>query len=134
MYFVCFLLATDITVPAKFCSISWAALHKNIVPLSTLIPLFLSRNTICVHSSLETLSTDIFLFESRKWALVALVTWDVVVCVFIHGQIMTNEEAVSDTRAVLSVRSGFCAGSCGSFLTPPCTHFIRKGQYNEEYG
>lgn len=110
-------------------------LHKNVVLLSTLIPLFsVQKYCLSAHSSSKTLSADIFLFKSRKWAWVALVIWDVMVYVFIHGQIMINKETVSDTRAALSMRISFCADSCGSFLTPPCTHFIRKGQYNKEYG
>lgn len=103
-----FLLATDITVPVKFCSMSQSVLHKNIVPPSTLALLFPFRNTICLHT-LASRPCPLLYFSSSRggrpwWPWCSGMPW----YVFIHDQIIINRNVLSDTCAALSTRIRSC--------------------------
>lgn len=104
---VFFLLATDITVPVKFCSMSRSVLHKNIVLPSTLTPVFPFRNTICLHTL--ALRPVYCISSSTKegrpwWPWCSGMSW----CVFIHDQIIINKNVLSDTCAALSTFTCSC--------------------------
>lgn len=120
-YFGFFLLAADITVPVKFCSMSRSVLHKNTVLPSSLAPLFPFKYYLLAHSSIETLSTAVFLFNWRRQALVALVLWDATTCVYSGPDHHKQECSVWHLYSTFYIHL-LLPGSCSSFLTPPFIH------------
>lgn len=104
-YFGFFLLAADITVPAEFCSISWAVLRKKCC------------SAFCFHPFHWCIPVQV-----KEANLGGPVSWDVTVYVFVHEQIIINKTVLSDTCAACSMCISSCSGSCSSFLTPPFIH------------
>lgn len=112
-YFGFFLLATDITVPAKFCSVSWAVLHKKYCSAFYSHPsLSLWKYHLLAHH----------LWDPFHWCIsvqvkeVSLGGPSDLGCPSICVYSWTDHYKQECSVWHLCISS--CSGSCSSFLTP----------------